>query len=485
MNYSLVFPDQLFHKNPSILRGRKVLILKHPYFFSRFRYNKKKILMHLMSIEYYKRSLESDSFEVEIIELKDFQSLFLSGISQNHLIHTCEISNLELSSFLNELSSKNIQVKYYKSPMFYESVEDLKKYFGDKKKYIQLGFYKKLRIKHQILLSENKSPLGGKWSFDSQNRKKIPEKKLPSEKITFSYDKEILNYSKSIISNLYVHNYGNLMNFNFPVNRTQALDNLDFFLEKKFENFGIYQDAIFSSETLLYHSNLSSSLNIGLLTPKEVIEKAIEFCNHKNIPINSLEGFIRQILGWREFIRGIYLNKFKYQYSSNFWDSQNKFPDLFYESKTGILPLDDSLNKSINDSYAHHIERLMIQGNLMLLLEITPKEVYKWFMEIFIDSSDWVMGPNVFGMSLYSDGGLMSSKPYISSSNYILGMSNYKKEKWSSIWDALFWSFIHKHKEKIKGINRMAFMLNLLDKKSREDIYNFEKTSDNFKNSLF
>ncbi len=485
MKCSIVFPDQLFHKNPSIIKGQKVFILKHPHFFIAFGYNKKKILMHLMSIEYYKNFLLSKGYDVEIIDIQTFYSIFETTSSSNHQIHTCEISNFEITFFLKQLSSQNIQVKYYKSPMFYESIEDLIIYFSDSKKYVQQTFYKKLRLKHQILVSEKKTPLGGKWSFDSENRKKIPESSIPHKKISFTYESKILDNSKSEIDNLYKNNLGTVEGFNFPVNREQALENLNFFLMNKFQKFGIYQDAIFSSETFLFHSNLSSSLNIGLITPDEVIQKAFEYSQTYNIPINSLEGFVRQILGWREFIRGIYLNKHEDQVSSNFWTSKNNLPASFYESNTSILPLNDSINKSINYSYVHHIERLMIQGNLMLLLEIKPEHVYKWFMELFIDSYDWVMGPNVFGMSLYSDGGLMSTKPYISSSNYILGMSNYKKGHWSEIWDALFWNFIYKHKNKIKKINRMSFMLRLLEKKSKRDIYEYQKLSNGFKESLF
>jgi deoxyribodipyrimidine photolyase-related protein len=211
-------------------------------------------------------------------------------------------------------------------------------------------------------------------------------------------------------------------------------------------------------------------LNIGLITPDEVVNKAIKFSDKNNIPINSLEGFIRQILGWREFIKGLYLFEGEKQMNSNYWNANNKLPEQFYNGTTGILPLDDSINKSLDYSYVHHIERLMILGNFMLLLEIHPKEIYKWFMEVFIDAYPWVMVANIFGMSQFADGGLMSTKPYISSSNYVIKMSNYKKDEWANTWDALFWNFINKHKDKIKLNPRMGMMVRLLDKKSTEEI---------------
>ena len=192
----------------------------------------------------------------------------------------------------------------------------------------------------------------------------------------------------------------------------------EFFIEK-FRMYGDFQDAIVSDKPFLFHSIISPSLNLGLITPKEMVDKAIVFSKDNYININSLEGLIRQILGWREFIRGIYLSKGNFQKKSNFFEISNDLPKSFYSGTTSLIPVDDSIKKVNKYSYLHHIERLMILGNIMLLLEIDPKKVNKWFMELFIDSYDWVMVPNIFGMSQFADGGLMSTKPYISSSNYI------------------------------------------------------------------
>ncbi len=244
--------------------------------------------------------------------------------------------------------------------------------------------------------------------------------------------------------------------------------------------FGDYQDAILANENFLFHSILSPLLNIGLITPEEVVKKAIKTSEKKEIPINSLEGFIRQIIGWREFIRGVYIVKGQKQRNSNFWKSKRKLNQSFYNGRTNITPIDTVIKRITKYAYAHHIERLMILGNFMQLSEIDPNDVFRWFMEMFIDAYDWVMVPNVYGMSQYADGGLMSSKPYISSSNYIKKMSNFKHDYWCEIWDALFWSFIYKHQKVLKKNPRMSLMVNQLKKKQKEDNLTFLKITKKF-----
>ena len=188
-------------------------------------------------------------------------------------------------------------------------------------------------------------------------------------------------------------------------------------------------------ESIINHSLLSPLINSGLINPIYAIKKILDYYKKNNIRLNSCEGLIRQIIGWREFIRGVYVSKGVEERTKNFWNFQRSIPKSFYNGTTGIIPVDDTIKKINSTGYANHIERLMIIGNFMLLCEFDPNEVYQWFMELFIDSYDWVMVPNVYGMSQFIDGGLMSTKPYISSSNYILKMSNYKKDKWCEIWD--------------------------------------------------
>jgi deoxyribodipyrimidine photolyase-related protein len=225
-------------------------------------------------------------------------------------------------------------------------------------------------------------------------------------------------------------------------------------------------------------------MNVGLISPVEVIETSLNYAKNNNIPINSTEGFIRQIIGWREFIRGIYITKGSYERTNNFWGFDRKLPSSFYNGTTGIEPFDDSVKKLSKTGYVHHIERLMIIGNFMLLCEIDPNEVYKWFMEFSIDSYDWVMVPNVYGMSQFADGGIMSTKPYISGSSYIIKMSDYKKGDWSKIWDALFWNFINNHKDFFRKNPRMRMLVSNFEKMDFEKKKSIIEIASNFINSL-
>jgi deoxyribodipyrimidine photolyase-related protein len=297
------------------------------------------------------------------------------------------------------------------------------------------------------------------------NRKKFPKNKQTP----------ILDYSKIksfhyLNSKKYVEiNFGNNLgeiseNQLYPTDYKSANIWFKNFLISRFEEFGIYEDAVLIKESIINHSILSPLLNSGLLNPKEVLKTTIDFYKKNNIPINSAEGFIRQIIGWREFIRGVYFSKGSEERTKNYWGFKRKIPNSFYDGTTGIDPVDDTIKKVNKTGYANHIERLMILGNFMVLCEFDPDDVYRWFMELFIDSYDWVMVPNVYGMSQYADGGLMSTKPYISSSNYIIKMSDYKKGEWSEIWDGLFWSFMDKQRVFFSKNPRMRMLISSFDK---------------------
>jgi deoxyribodipyrimidine photolyase-related protein len=248
-----------------------------------------------------------------------------------------------------------------------------------------------------------------------------------------------------------------------PLTRKAAIENLDYFLKIKFRDFGTYEDAILKEDTFLFHSGISNSLNIGLITPSDVIEKALNFAKTENIPINSLEGFIRQIIGWREFIRGIYQNHSVKQINGNYFNFSRELQSSWYIGTTGIEPLDDAINFSDKFGYTHHINRLMVIANIMTLCEVHPRAVYRWFMEMYVDASEWVMVPNVFGMGTFADGGIFSTKPYICGSNYILKMSNYKKGDWCNVVDGLYWLFIDRNMNKLKNNPRLTFMKKNLD----------------------
>ena len=318
-------------------------------------------------------------------------------------------------------------------------------------------------------------PIGGKWTFDTENRKKYPKnKKAPS--IHFPENSKHYDEARKYVEENFGNNYGNLTSYQlYPVTFDEAKNWFNQFLELRFADFGIYEDSIVEREHFLHHSVLSPLLNIGLLTAENVLNESINYAKEFEIPINSLEGFVRQILGWREFVRGIYLYEGTSQRNKNYWKHHNPLPKSFYTGKTDIKPIDSTILKVLETGYAHHIERLMIFANFMNLLKINPNEVYQWFMEMFIDSYDWVMVPNVYGMSSFSDGGKMSTKPYISGSNYIKKMSDHKDGDWSEKWDALFWNFVNDNRAFFETNPRLGMMIRTLDKMPEE------KQSEHFK----
>jgi deoxyribodipyrimidine photolyase-related protein len=254
--------------------------------------------------------------------------------------------------------------------------------------------------------------------------------------------------------------------FLYPTTFAQARNALADFIQNKLRVFGDYEDAIDQKESFLFHSVLSPLLNIGLLTPQEVIEAVLSSYEKDSLPLNSVEGFVRQIIGWREFVRGNYLVKGRSERTSNYFNHTGRLPNGFWDGTTGIPPVDQTIRRILKTGYCHHIERLMILGNFLLLTECEPNAVYEWFMAYFVDAYDWVMVPNIYVMSQYADEGSFTTKPYISGSNYILKMSNYSKGEWTDLWDGLFWRFLKKHRPLFEKNPRTKVLLNLLDTKA-------------------
>ena len=477
MDYVFIYPNQLFENHPALSKNKKVLLIEEPLFFGDIKYSvkfhKKKILLHHLSIKSYVDFLKSAGYDVEIVRYKDLKreshTKWIFYKYKIKTLHLVDVIDYELENRIKSAAKeRGVSISWHDNPNFLLNNSDVLLDFSGKKRHFMANFYKKQRKRFDILIDDDGNPDGGKWSYDAENRKKLPKNiSLPSD-LNLEYNKSDYDLSKKFIDKNFADNYGDINGFNYPINHNQAKKSLDFFLEKKFELFGPYEDAISSSESKLFHSILTPYLNIGLITPNEIINRVSDYAKEYSIPINSYEGFIRQIIGWREFIRGIYVVDGVKQRTTNFWRFDKSIPKSFYNGNTGIKPVDKSIVKLINDAYLHHIERLMVMGNIFFLLKINPDAVYKWFMELFIDAYDWVMVPNVYGMSQFSDGGLMSTKPYISGSNYILKMSDYKKDDWCQTWDALYWNFINQNRNFFRKNPRTSMMINMYDKKSKE-----------------
>jgi deoxyribodipyrimidine photolyase-related protein len=388
-------------------------------------------------------------------------------------------SRLEQTSKMNKL-----RLEISESMLFLNSANEVSKFFADRSQFRQTAFYINQRRQWGYLLTKDGDPKGGKWTFDAENRQKYPAgREVPA--FEFPDETDYYKEAREYIGKNFPDNPGFLdPEIRYPITTGETLQWLDGFLHERFESFGLYQDAMLKNGSNLYHSLISPMLNVGLITPGDLLGRITEHGTSQGIPLNSLEGYLRQVLGWREFLRGVYHAKGRYQRTLNYWGFQRKIPASFWEGNTGIEPVDLTIRKVLRTGYAHHIERLMVLGNFMLLCEFDPDEVYQWFMELFIDGYDWVMVPNVYGMSQYADGGLMSTKPYISSSNYLRKMSDFDPGPWQEIWDALFWRFMHVHRNRLNLNPRLRMLIGSFDRMKEEKKAKHMETAERYLSSL-
>ena len=466
----IIFPHQLVEQSTLVSTCDTIYLVEEWLYFKQFNFHKQKIAFHRASMKFYENYLQSKKIKVIYIdstnELANIKNLIpylkKSGVDAFDYIDTTDYW-LE-QRIIKACSNSSIKATKNRSLLFLNSSEEITTFFSDRKRMFQTDFYKYQRQSRNILLEQNQKPLGGKWTYDDENRLKYPKGKTPP-KVDFLKPNLFYKEAISYTNKNFADNYGLLATeFIYPTTFTESKTWLQDFFATRFFEFGAYEDAIVSKENILHHSVLTPMLNVGLLTPQYIIDEALQFASNNEIPINSLEGFIRQIIGWREFIRGVYELKGKEERTKNYWGFTRKIPPSFWNGTTGIEPIDDTIKKVLETGYCHHIERLMVLGNFMLLCEFDPNEVYRWFMELFIDAYDWVMVPNVYGMSQFADGGLMATKPYISGSNYLMKMSDYKKGEWQTIWDGLFWRFMDTHRTFFLQNPRLGMLVRTFDK---------------------
>ncbi|WP_299017410.1 cryptochrome/photolyase family protein [uncultured Polaribacter sp.] len=385
-----------------------------------------------------------------------------------------------LDEQLKEFSkSLAIDVNQFSTEHFYTEKEELATFFKGKKQFLMENFYRNMRKKHQILMVDQQ-PEGGKWNYDASNRKKWKGDVLIPPEINFDNDVScILN----AIENANIKSIGkiNAKYFEYPISRAQSLEQLDYFCEHLLVHFGDYQDAMHTDKIYLFHSRISFAMNTKMISPKEIINKTLEVYRERKdeIDISQVEGFIRQILGWREYMRGMYWMLMPDYKKSNFLENKSKLPDFFWTGKTKMNCLKNAVNNSLDNGYAHHIQRLMVTGNFALLAQINPDEIDAWYLGIYVDAIEWVQLPNTRGMSQFADGGKIATKPYVSSGSYISKMGNYcdschykktkKFEDDACPFNSLYWNFLDEKQEKLSSNFRMKMMYSVLNKMSAED----------------
>ena len=470
----LILGNQLFPIQLQNIEEDETVFMCEDYGLCTYeKHHKSKIALFFNAMRSFRDSLEAANIDCIYYDFNNkFEDSYIKKLSseiKDNNFSCIRFFEIEDKPFENEImlmiSDLDIKCEVLNTPMFLDSRESFKDFIGDKKFLLQANYYKKARKEMDILI-ENEKPVGGKWSFDDENRKKLPKGYL-IPKLPVIEERDDSDEISNFINTEFNDHPGNINNI-FPYTTEQALDWLETFFEERFKDFGPYEDAIFMGEHFQLHSALSSSMNLGIITPQQIITKAKDYAEANDIPLNSLEGFVRQIIGWREFIRGIYQNFSEKMINSNYWNHNRKLSDAWYTGDTGIEPLDDAIKGALEFGYTHHINRLMVLASIMNMSRIHPSEIYKWFMEMFVDSSEWVMVPNVFGMGTFADGGIFATKPYISGSSYILRMSNFKKGDWCETVDGLYWKFIEDNKEFFAKNPRLSLMIRALDKLDQE-----------------
>ena len=472
MNLSIVLGDHLYPDRR--FDGSIVFMAEHPELTEHYRYHTHKLVLFLSAMRSYARTITEPLIYWRLDEVPSASYTdLLARTIEEHDITRIQMFEIEDRFFEERICAfckdHGIELVFEPAP-FLTSREEFSSYRASHKRLFQHEFYAWQRRRLDILM-DGSAPRFGKWSFDAENRKKLPRgivvPPVPRFDRTTDEDDVI-----RLITERYPAHPGNPKEFWLPTTRDRALAWFDDFLDERFMNFGPYEDALSSEHRIAFHSVISPLLNTGLLTPDEVVRRALSYTEDHEVPYPSLEGFVRQIIGWREFIRGIYRSEPGLE-SSNALGNDRRLTDAWYEGSTGIPPLDHAIRRAMRWGYLHHIERLMVIGNLMNLSRIHPDEGYRWFMELFVDSADWVMVPNVYGMAFFADGSF-TTKPYVAGSNYLRKMSDYPKGPWCDTVDGLYWRFVDRHRDLFAKNPRLSMMLGALermDEKRRRAIF--------------
>lgn len=492
MNGALILGNQLF--DPKILRARMgkegvVFMREDAELCTYFKFHKQKIIFFLSAMRAYRDELEAAGFRVHYESLNQtgegyeerFQAFLKKEKIQKLFCFEIEDKFFE-KRILSSLEKLKIEPEILPSPMFLTTRQQFAAYLSKTKKPFMKTFYQQQRLRLDILV-KNKEPEGGHWSFDTENRLSLPKNLSPEGLPSVAPQSRVAEVQK-MVEKHFAHHPGEGNHFWLPTTREESLLWLKHFIDRKLDQFGPYEDAIPAHSDFVFHSVLAPMLNCGLLTPEDVVQQSLKAFKKKKISIASVEGFIRQIIGWREFVRGIYQNFSEQQDKANFWNHTHHLSDVWYGGETGVPPLDRALKRVWTRGYLHHIERLMVVGSMMLLLEVDPRQAHKWFMEMFVDSSDWVMGPNVYGMALFSDGGIFATKPYICGSNYYRKMGGDKVGDWCDGVDGLYWSFVKKHKSFFLKNPRLSMMARAAEKMDAKKWKRIEAAADELRGRL-
>ncbi|WP_425411172.1 cryptochrome/photolyase family protein [Hyphococcus sp.] len=477
--------DQLSLDISSLKDARKtkdVIVMAELYNeITSVRHHKKKIVFVLSAMRHFAETLKAKGYKVDYIRLddgNDFQSFtdFLKASISKHNVESIVVTKPSERRVVNEVKgwrdALSLQVEVRDDDRFVASIEEFRTWAKGRKTLRMEYFYREMRKKTGLLM-DGDEPEGGKWNYDKQNRKPAaPDLFIP--KPFGAAPDEITKNTMRLIQKHCEGHFGDIEPFRFAVTREDALKALDDFIENALPLFGDYQDAMLQDERFLYHSLLSPYINVGLLRPMEVCRRAEKAYADGHAPLNAVEGFIRQIIGWREYMRGVYwLGDGDYT-EQNFLGAERALPWFYWSGETDMNCIRQVVSQTREEAYAHHIQRLMVTGTFAMLAGVDPLEVHEWYLIVYIDAFEWVEAPNVIGMSQYADGGALGSKPYAASGAYINRMSDYckhckyavtkKTEENACPFNALYWDFLARNEKKLKGNPRLGQMYKTWEK---------------------
>lgn len=500
-NLHVIFPDQLSTEISCLQNFDKqkdhILLCELASECTYVRHHQKKLVFILAAMRHFAESLRSEKYIVHYTKLDDATNSDsfageIEKIQKKQKIEKIIVthpSDYRLLKLVKEWPQKlGIELDILPDERFLCGLDEFKKWAKDKEQLRMEFFYRQMRKKYDILMN-GQEPRGRKWNFDAENRK-FPKEELEVPAHFKVKQSAITKEVIKLVEKYFSSHFGNILPFHLAVTRKDALKALRQFIQLRLEKFGDYQDAMIENEPYLYHSHLSFYLNIGLLSPLECVRAAERAYYKQNYPLNAVEGFIRQIIGWREYIRGVYWLKMPNYEQLNYFEAKRALPKFYWDADTKMNCLKQCVKETKKNAYAHHIQRLMVLGNFALISSIDPVYVNEWFLIVYADAYQWVELPNVSGMILYADGGYLASKPYAAGGAYIHKMSNYcqncaykvtvKNGKNACPFNYLYWHFLAQNRKKLADNHRIGMMYKTYDRMSEQKKLEIKQDSEKF-----
>lgn len=464
------------------------------------KHHKKKIILIFSAMRHFAESLRHQGFNVEYVDYQTAKKHKLNSFSdvlqhtlKSHNVDEIQVTHAGEYRVQQELETWHqdfdVPVHILEDDRFLCSISEFKTYASGKKQLLMEFFYRMMRKKYDLLMEQGK-PIGGKWNYDKENRRPADDSFMFYHPLKHKQDvmtQEVIQ----LVEEEFPDHFGSAEDFWFATTQSEAEESFQEFLEKALNDFGTYQDAMLDQEKFIYHSVCSIYLNIGLLDPLKMCRQVEETYRKNNIPLNSAEGFIRQILGWREFVRGIYWTYMPDYDQTNYFDNKHDLPAFYWNAKTDMNCMKCAIQQTIDEAYAHHIQRLMVTGNFALIYGVVPQQICEWYLAVYADAFDWVECPNTHGMVMHADGGVVGTKPYAASGKYIQRMSNYCE---NCIYDVkkitgdkacpfnfLYKDFLITHFDKLKDNHRMRLILKQVEKLSSEERKAIQTQSEEFR----